>query len=79
MSENHPSKQKAQEAELQRIANQKKIISSHDRKFNTSSADTEEEIDALANNTGSVDTEIEREYHGLNKNTLQTLFKDEFL
>lgn len=51
----------------QRAAIQKKAVSVHDRMFNPSAADTEEEIDAQSNNTGSVDTKIEREYHGVDK------------
>ena len=67
------SKRDQQAAEMshasptKRAAMQKKAVSDHDRMFNSSAADTKEEIDAQSNNTGSVDTDIEREYRGVDK------------
>lgn len=50
-------------------------LSSHERKFNPSAADTAEEIDAQENNNSAIDTDIERQYHGLNKKSLHSLKK----
>ena len=54
----------------QRAAIQKKEVSVHDRMFNSSAADTKEEIDAQSNNTGSVDSDLEREYRGVDKKNI---------
>lgn len=59
----------------QRVAEQKKIPTNHERKFNSSSVDTQEEIDALSRSGGPVDTPLEREYHGLNKLSMQAAKK----
>jgi hypothetical protein len=71
------NKQDQQELERKKKLAQKQTLTPYNRKYNTSSADTIEEIDALANNPGSVDTDIEREYRGLNKTTINNIKKNE--